>query len=96
MVNKMSTVIEISKKLGISKKELILKGIISFIEKEIRLAEGEIADLREKYDVSARDELYEKIKTKNIESHPAWEDYITWKNKEKYIDELREYFGSMR
>ena len=92
----MSTITEISKKLGIPEKELVLKGVISFIEKELRLAEGEIADLREKYDVPTKEALYEKIKAKNVESHPAWEDYITWKNKERYIDELKEYLRSLR
>lgn len=92
----MSTITEISKKLGIPEKELVLKGVISFIEKELRLAEGEIADLREKYDVPTKEALYEKIKAKNVESHPAWEDYITWKNKERYIDELKEYLRLLR
>ncbi len=45
----------------IPEEELILKGVISFIEKEIRLAEGEIADLREKYDVPKKAELYEGL-----------------------------------
>ncbi len=91
----MSAVVEISKKLGIPEKELVLKGIISFIEKEIRLSEEEIADLREKYDVATKEELYEKIKSKDVESHPAWEDYITWKNKEKYIEELKDYLKNL-
>ncbi len=42
----MSAVVEISKKLGIPEKELVLKGTIPFIEKKIRLTEEEIADLR--------------------------------------------------
>jgi hypothetical protein len=91
----MSAVVEISKKLGIPEKELLLKGVISFLEKEIRLAEGEIADLREKYDAATKEELYEMIKSRDIESHPAWEDYITWKNKEKYIKELKEHLRSL-
>lgn len=92
----MGAVVDISKKLGIPEEELILKGVISFIEKEIRLAEEEIADLREKYDVSSKGDLYERIREKDVESHPAWEDYITWKNKEKYIEELKEYLSSLR
>ena len=29
-------------------------------------------------------------------SHPAWEDYIVWKNKERHVEELKEQakFGS--
>lgn len=91
----MSAVLEISKKLGISENELLLKGVISFIEKEIRLSEGEIADIREKYDAATKEDLYKMIETRDTESHPAWEDYITWKNKEKYIEELKEHLRSL-
>jgi hypothetical protein len=63
--------------------------MLSFIEKEIRLAEADIADLIDRYNVASKEELYEAIKYKTIPSHPAWEDYIVWKNKEKYINELK-------
>ena len=38
----------------------------------------------------SKEELYEAIKAKKIASHPAWEDYIVWKNKERYIEDLKE------
>jgi hypothetical protein len=82
--------------LGIPEKELINKSLVSLIEKEIRLAEMDIGDLREKYDVASKDELYDLIKSRKIESHPSWEDYITWKNKEKYIEELKGQLRSAR
>jgi len=56
-----------------------------FLEKEIRHAEADIADLIDRYNVASKEELYERIGSKKIQSHPAWEDYIIWKNKEKYI-----------
>ncbi|MGB2728584.1 MAG: hypothetical protein WBD09_08940 [Halobacteriota archaeon] len=34
-----------------------------------------------KSSVFSKEELYEAIKSKQIASHPAWEDYIVWKNK---------------
>ncbi len=60
-----------------------------FIEKEIRLAEADIADLIDRYNIAFKDELYDLIKSKTIPSHPAWEDYIIWKNKEKYIKDMK-------
>jgi hypothetical protein len=63
---------------------------LHFIEKEIRLAELDITDHHDRYDVTNKEELFNRIKTKEIESHPAWEDYIIWKNKEDYINELKE------
>jgi len=38
----------------------------------------------DRYNFASKEDLYEAIKSKKIPSHPAWEDYIVWKNKEKY------------
>jgi hypothetical protein len=80
----------ISKIVGVSEEEIISKSLISFIERELKLSEVDIADIRERYNVMSKEELYEAIKTKKIASHPAWEDYIIWKNKERYVEDLKE------
>ncbi|GFO96492.1 hypothetical protein ig2599ANME_0681 [groundwater metagenome] len=67
-----------------------------FIEKEIRLAEADIADLIDRYYVASKEELYEAIRSKKIPSHPAWEDYIVWKSKEKYINDLKVRLGRVQ
>jgi len=92
----MDVIAEVSKIINIPKKELITKGMLAFVEKEIRLSEMDMADIRDKYDVTTKEELYEKIRSKTIESHPAWEDYITWKNKEQYIADLKEKLKIIR
>ena len=69
----------ISKIVGVSEEEIINKSLISFIEREIKLSEADIADIRERYNVKSKEERYEAIKTKKIASPPAWEDYIVWK-----------------
>lgn len=84
-----SATAELSHAIGLPEDVLIHKGLISFIEKEIRLAEADIADLRDRYNVASKEDLYEAIKSKKIPSHPAWEDYIVWKNKENYIADLK-------
>ena len=86
---------DLSHIIGIPETMLIHKGLISFIEKEIRLADADIADLMDRYNVASKEDLYEAIKSKNISSHPAWEDYITWKNKEKYINDLKVRLGRL-
>ncbi len=65
---------------------------LAFIEKEIRLAEWEIAQIRERYDVfsNSKESLYHAIQDEEIPGHPAWEDYIVWKNKEAHIARLRQ------
>ena len=80
--------LELSNTLAISESELIRKGLLAFIEKEIRLAEWEIAQIRERYDVFSKESLYEAIQNGEIAGHPAWEDYLVWKNKEAHIARL--------
>ncbi len=92
----MDVVAEVCKIINIPKEELIAKGMLAFIEKEIRLVEYDLADIRERYDVNTKEELYNRIKAKDVESHPAWEDYITWKNKEEYIFKLKEKLKIIR
>lgn len=87
---------ELSNVIGLSEIVLIHKGLISFIEKEIRLAEADIDDLVDRYNVASNEDLYEAIKSKKIPSHPAWEDYIVWKNKEKYIRDLKARLGRVQ
>ncbi len=91
-----SVTAELSHAIGLPEDVLIHRGLISFIEKEIRLAEADIADFRDRYNVALKEELYEAIKSKKIPSHPAWEDYIVWKNKEKYISDLKARLGRVQ
>lgn len=80
---------QISRDLNIPSDELINRSLLAYLEHELRLAEEDIADIRDKYLVSSRIELENKIKSKEIASHPAWEDLITWENTEKYIEKLK-------
>jgi hypothetical protein len=84
-----TTIQEISKELNIPFQELINRGLIAYLEYQIRLAEEDIADIREKYLVTNKSELEKKIKNKKIYSHPAWEDLISWENTENYIRKLK-------
>lgn len=80
---------KISKDLNIPSEELINRGLLAYLEHEIRMAEEDIADIRDKYLVAERLELERKIKDKGIYSHPAWEDLIIWENSETHIVKLK-------
>ncbi len=82
--------LELSGLLSMPETELIRKGLLALVEKEIRLAENEIASIRERYDVFTKEALYTAIEEKKVAGHPAWEDYIIWKNKEAHINTLRQ------
>jgi len=82
--------LELSSLLAIPENELVRKGLLAFIEKEIRLAEWEIAQIRGRYDVFSKESLYQAIQDEQVAGHPAWEDYIVWKNKESHIARLHQ------
>ena len=80
---------DLSQAMSMPEVELVQRGLLALIEKEIRLAEMEIASIRERYDAFSKDALYESIQQGRTAGHPAWEDYIVWKNKEAHIQRLR-------
>ena len=82
--------LELGRLMVLPEPEVIHKGLLALVEKEIRLAEHEIAEIRERYDVFSKEELYQAIKEGRVAGHPAWEDYIVWKNKEAHIARLRQ------
>lgn len=82
--------LELSNMMALPESEVIRKGLMALVEKEIRLSESEIAEIRERYDVFSKEALYQAIQTGQIAGHPAWEDYIVWKNKEAHIARLRQ------
>ena len=79
----------IAQELDVQADDLLRRSISAFFAHEIRLAEWDIADLKERYRVASPARLEEKIKSKQIYSHPAWEDLIEWETLEAYISRLR-------
>lgn len=80
---------QISKDLNVPVEELLNRSLLTYLEHELRFAEEDIADIRDKYLVATKEELENKIKTKEISSHPAWEDLIAWENTGKYIEKIK-------
>lgn len=84
-----STIAQISKELNISPDELTQRSLLTYLEHELRLAEEDIADIRDKYLVATKAELEKNIKSRKIYSHPAWEYLIAWENTEEHIAKLK-------
>jgi hypothetical protein len=80
---------EVSRELGIASEDLIEKGMIAYLERELRLAEEDIADLRERYGAISAKELERLIGSGSLPSHPAWEDLIVWENLENYVHKIK-------
>jgi len=90
------TMAQVSKELNIPSHELSRRSILAYLEHELRLAEEDIADIRDKYFVATRAELEKQIKDKAIGSHPAWENLIAWENTEKYIAKLKKMIQTIQ
>lgn len=90
------TIAQISKELDILPDELSQRGLLAYLEHELRSAEEDIADIRDKYLVATRAELGKKIKSKAIYSHPAWEDLIAWENTEEHITKLKKMIQAIQ
>jgi hypothetical protein len=71
-------------------RDVVQQGLLALIAKEIRAAETEIAEIRERYNVFTKEALYDAIQDGQVAGHPAWEDHIIWKNKEAHISRLRQ------
>jgi len=80
---------QFARALALSPDELVQRSLRAFIESEVRLAEKDIADIRERYHVFVPQELREKIESGKIPSHPAWEDMIEWETLLNHIARLR-------
>ena len=90
------TIAQISKELNILPDELTQRSLLAYLEHELRLAEEDIADIREKYLVATKADLEKNIKNKKIYSHPAWEDLIAWENTEDYITKLKKTIQALK
>lgn len=90
------TVTQISKELNIQPEELTQRSLLAYLEHELRLAEEDIADIRDKYLVATRAELEKNIKSKKVYSHPAWEDLIAWENTEEHIAKLKKTIQAIK
>ena len=90
MMTVQTLTVELSNLMAMPEPVLIRKGMLALIAKEVRLAEQEIAEIRERYDVFSKDALFHAIQAGTVPEHPAWEDYIIWKNKEAHIAQLRQ------
>lgn len=70
--------------LVISAQELERRSLLAFIERERRLTQMDVADLQDRYSVQQASELARKIESRQVYSHPAWEELIEWEQLEVY------------
>lgn len=79
---------KIAKALEMDPEDLLKEGALAYLQKELRLAEEDLADLRERYELLSPQELEQKIRKARLPAHPAWEDLIQWENLDAYKQKL--------
>ncbi len=67
---------------------LMQRSVRAFLIQEMRVVQLDIADFRDRYNVSDVTELRKQIEQGEIYSHPAWEDSIEWEQLEAYQRQL--------
>jgi len=87
---------EIAEELQISSQELIKEGTVAYLERELRLAEQDIANLRDRYGVLSPQQLEPLIIDKEVSSHPAWEDLIAWENTLHHVEKIKKLLRRMQ
>ena len=84
-----SDIIErIAVKEGIEKDKLMILSLIAYLTEKKKRCMVERLEILKRYKVSSTKELEEKIRSGEVEEHPAWEDLITIENLEETIREI--------
>lgn len=85
----------VAEELQISPSELIQRSLASFVEREIRAVQMDIADFQDRYCVRTVAELQTLIERGEIYSHPAWEDAIEWEHLEIHLARLHSLLDTL-
>lgn len=78
----------IAQQLELSPEELIERSLASFLEREKRATQMDIADLQDRYGARSAIDLRIKIERGEVYSHPAWEEAIEWEQLETHLHRL--------
>ncbi len=77
-----------ARELNMPLEGLMQRSLKAFLRQEIRAVQMDIADLQDRYGVSAAGELRTQIEQGKAHSHPAWEEAIEWERLEDHLKRL--------
>lgn len=86
----------IAQGLHLTPAELMQRGVLAYLEREMRAVQLDIDDLRDRYRVNAAAELRGQIAAGAVYSHPAWEEYIEWQTLEAQLTRLQRWSEELR
>ena len=86
----------VSRALGVSRDELVKKGVEEFLQAQLRACLAEIRELEVRYGVKGSGGLEEKIREGVVDEHPAWEDLIVLENLEERAGKIRRELNALK
>ncbi|WXG41557.1 MAG: hypothetical protein WED07_12465 [Candidatus Freyarchaeum deiterrae] len=89
-----ASVEEISAALGLSKEELIRRGVRAYLELELRRLNSEIMTLYRRYNVKSLKELDEKISRGELSETDTFDDFTKLDFLEAKRDEVEKFLRS--
>ena len=87
---------EIGQYVEMDQESLLKRGVEALLRERKRNLMLERYQILSRYHVSITAELEEKIRSGDLEEHPAWEDIITLENLEEAIHKLDEYLRDLQ
>lgn len=86
---------EISRYLNLDREALLKRGLKTLLNERRRAILLERLQILSRYQASSTEELERKLRTGEVQEHPAWEDLIVAENLEAELERLDGYLGSL-
>jgi len=86
----------VSRALGVSRDELVKRGVEEFLQAQLRACLAEIHVLEVRYGAKGSKELEDKIRGGGVEEHPAWEDLIVLENLEERAEKIQRELDALK
>lgn len=86
----------VSRALGVSRNELVKRGVEEFLQAQLRACFAEIHELEVRYGVKSSEGLEGKIREGVVDEHPAWEDLIVLENLEERTGKIQRELNALK
>lgn len=86
---------EVAEELQISEKDLVLKGLYSYLERRLRTVQAEIFEMTSRYHVSSVEEMEERYRKGSLEEADSWQDLQRLDHLEYKRERFQKYLESL-
>lgn len=86
---------KVAEELQIPEKDLILKGLYSYLERQLRAVQAEIFEITSRHNVSNVEDMDERYRKGTLEEADSWRDLQRLDHLEYKRDRLQKYLESL-